>query len=161
MRYVLNEVEGVTSYTLPNKYLPLKKIVQNPAKTFGPGAFTIAPIVYVRDLESFLKLNPPDSAQFHAIMKHEQVHGKRQARLGLPVYVAKYRSNPNFMWAEEKLGWYAELTAAANAGLDLPASDIAHILTKYRTLDGRRMVSLAVAEAWVNDVLRGAWHPLT
>src|SRR5690606_33796968 len=76
---VMGGCGSMDRYDLGNKYPPLKSIVEADVSLVGDSTIvTIGKHCYVRDLNEWLFLHPPDSVEFHAIMLHEQVHATRQ-----------------------------------------------------------------------------------
>jgi len=165
---------GCATYDLGDDYPPLSKIVERPSLSeIGVSDTTLTTKgshVYVGDLDKFLNENPPGTTPFIALMKHEQVHGKRQfGYLGLPgemaltAWISRYAVDHNFMWAEEQQGYYAEIKHLDQHGMwsytDTISTASAMSGGVYKTILGKRMVSFENAKGWIMDVLSGHWTP--
>jgi hypothetical protein len=151
---------GCNSFDLDEKWHPLEKIVERPNVVYGYSGFstTVGTNVYKSDLDAFWEKNPPGTLRFDALMYHEQVHSKRQLKVGLYDWLALYLYDKKFMWAEEQLGWYTTIQFYRQRGMQVYPPAIASSLSKYGNLSGR-MVTLEDALNWVNSVLTGQWKP--
>ncbi len=162
---------GCQTYDLGPEWSPLNQIVERPSLPFaGDGASsTVGTKVYVVDLDGWLKDFPPGSVEFEAILQHEQVHARRQFRYqGLPgelaktAWIARFVSDRKFMWEEERLGWFMEITHRQINGR-WPSGWTVRIAkalsSRYKTITGKPMVSFDEAKAWIEDVLAGKWKP--
>lgn len=119
---------------------------------------TIAPYVYVKDVATFLRRNPPGSPQFRALLSHEREHAKRQLARGLYSWLWNYLYDKEFALDEEKHGWYHELMFYRKAGLPIARDVVAATLANYVNLTGR-ITTFDDARRWVDDVLAGKWTP--
>lgn len=146
-----------STYDLPEEYRPLERIKQSALRS-GEFITTIGDTVYVNDLGNWLQDNPVDSPAFKASLRHEQEHSRRQFAYGTTEWVAKYVTDTSFMWEEESIGWYYEITELIRYGEHVSPENVASVLTSYSNLAGR-MISYDAALAWVNAVLRGQWKP--
>lgn len=138
-----------TSYELDEKWAPLEAIVEAPGNSGW--VTTIAPNVYVGDLEGFLKRRPVDSWQFNAIMGHERIHAIRQLNYGRAAWLARYLVDQDFRWHEEQLGWYFQIRNSRNVN----ANAIIDSLNKYNP----RLAPLEDIARWVYDVIANVWRP--
>ena len=91
-------------------------------------------------------------------MAHEQMHSIRQHEMGTFLFVARYSYDTDFMWEEEKWGWYYEIKELQRRGQQINPDALAIVLSKYKSLGGQ-MVSFPEAREWVLDVLAGRWTP--
>jgi len=157
---ILLLITGCTSFNLDSKWLPLKKIQKRPSlgSNYASTFTTIGDKLYYQNPEKYLKQNPPGSAKFDSLLYHEQIHSKRQFKIGVAKWILKYLCNTDFMWREEQLGWYAEIKNLMRRGLRINPQAIAVSLKGYKNLKGR-MVSYNDALKWVNDVISNRWKP--
>lgn len=153
------------TFDLPAKYAPLKHLK---ARSEIPGlglairsASTITTLgesAYVKDVDEWLKKNPPAGRRFHSIMRHEQEHSKRQLATGTKKWVSKYLFSKSFAWKEEQIGWYYELTLLKSYGFQVNIVGVAKTLSGYTIATGK-IVSFEEALKWVEDVMAGRWKP--
>jgi len=151
---------GGLTYEVEEVYRPLEKIrerVDLPSVS-DTAMTTVGTTAYVVDLEWWLDRYPPGQPRYESIMRHEQVHSRRQIDRGVYLWVARYSYDREFAWAEEQLGWYEELKTLQRYGLPINVESVALILSGYRNLSGR-LVSFADARNWVLSVLDGSWTP--
>lgn len=142
------------------EYRPLKVISERPDMILDSGAIsTIGDTVYVVDLTDLLDSHPPGGVRYNALLLHEQEHSKRQKAANMVGWLARYLTNPKFMWKEEQRGWYLELRTLRNGGVNINVDAVAELLSSYKTIVGRRMVNFADAKIWVTQVLNGQWTP--
>lgn len=153
---------GCSSYDtfdLDPKWEPLEQISERPDMLGSDTqATTIGHTVYVEDLDKWLLERPVGSPRFDAILLHEQVHSVRQLDAGVTVWLAQYLTDTDFMWEEERIGWYEQLRELQRRGARVDVGGVARTLHNYRNLRGR-MVSYQDALQWVNDVIAGRWTP--
>ena len=90
---------------------------------------------------------------FEAVLLHEQLHSSRQFEYGVTPWLARYLWSPEFMWAEERLGWRVQLAHLMANGMEIDAEGVARNLAKYVNLRGA-MINYEDALAWVRAVLR-------
>jgi len=150
---------GCNTFDLDERWRPLEKIVERPPMESGDGiATTIGTDVYMANLDAFLKKNPPGSVLFNSLLFHEQIHSKRQLKMGLTTWLSKYGIDIAFMWNEERLGWYASLKNLRRRGWQIDVEAVARSLNNYKNLRGA-MVSYEDALQWARDVISGKWQP--
>lgn len=139
---------------LDKRWAPLERVVESSVWPKGRTT-TIGPIVYTRDLADWEKTYPTGPRR-DAVLLHEQEHARRQAKAGLPKFLARYAREPKFMWEEERRGWALQLRHLASRGVGFNPDEVAAVLARYKTLiGGEPMVSLAEARAWVRS---GTWR---
>lgn len=141
------------------EWSPLEEVRERPSLPLvGDGTTsTVGRTVYVRDLGDWAERYPEGSAERTALLRHEQVHARRQLKRGVASWVASYLTSADRMWREEREGWRAEIEhlRAMGAWRHGRLERVARSLAGYRTLLGQRMVSEGAARAWVLEVLRG------
>jgi len=145
------------SFKLDEQYAPLEQIRESFLRP-GSGITTIGKSCYVRDLDDWLAKHPPGSPQFHAIIIHEQLHTRRQLKMGLTKWLGRYLTELEFMRDEELRGWYLQLQEYRRRGLMVSPEGVARTLANYQSFAGR-MMSYEDALTWVRDVLAGRWKP--
>lgn len=154
---------GCSTYDLGDQYPPLTKLVDRPNIDIGGRLTTVNNKVYVRDLDGWLESveNRPDV--FHAVMSHEQVHGKSQANYpdGWQSWIYRYMTDAAFMRQEELNAYYAEIKYYLNKGYTIDREGVIKDLSSdtYRTIYGENMISEVEAARWVDSVLNGTWTP--
>jgi len=150
---------GSVEYLGP-EWAPLEKIVESKVVSVGlspRGAITIGDTIYVVDLELWNEVNPEPERT--GILKHEQVHAVRQAKMGLGKWLGKYLTDTEFMRREELLGWYAKLAYFREVGHYWDPVEVAASLHEvYQNVHGP-MVSEEDALEWALLVRGGAWVP--
>jgi hypothetical protein len=152
--------EGDAVHTLTPEYSPLVEIRERPDFVLPESAITtIGTKAYVVDLADWLTRHPPDSPTYKAKLAHEHIHSSRQLKQGVTSWISGYLVSADFMWAEEQIGWYYEITTLQRLGLQVNVDGVALILNGYRTAAGSPMVSFPEAKTWVIDVLDGRWKP--
>jgi hypothetical protein len=141
-------------YALGPEWAPLEEIAELDLPLVPDSAITtIGKRCLVADLDEFLGDHPPGSADFDAIMLHEQAHAVRQRERGLTAWLAAYLADRDFAWAEEQVGWAIELQhLRARGALTNPPEYYASILARYRNARGQ-LVSYEAALEWVRFVL--------
>ena len=144
-------------HNVPEQYRPLERVQGSPLRS-NSAITTIGRTAYVNDLGEWLTAHPPGSPKYHALLLHEREHTLRQEAYGLRAWLVQYLADTDFMWAEERVGWYAQIQAYRKAGLTVNPEGIAKLLSSYRNIAGR-MVAYEDALAWVRDVLSGRWQP--
>lgn len=141
---------------------PLEEIRERPAvmQDIEPkGAITtIGKRCYVSDLDDWLNRYPPGSTKYLAVLRHEQEHSRRQLDTGVWSWVARYGVDKDFALAEEKIGFYYEMTERRRLGEWVNPETYARSLSKYKILSGS-LISYDEALAWANDVFAGRWTP--
>lgn len=150
---------GCSSYELEPEWRPLRTIQESQLLTLGlsnGGARTINRTVYVRDLDKWFKRYP--EPLFTAVMRHEQVHSRRQRDRGVSEWISRYLVDTDFMWMEESLGWYEQLRWLKQQGQQIVPEVLAQTLHSYRNIRGA-MIGYQEALQWVNDVWSGHWSP--
>lgn len=154
------EEPAANELRLDARWAPLEAIVERAALpgVSNTAATTIGTKVYVVDLQRWLKRHPQNSPLFEGVMLHEQVHSRRQLAAGVDPWIARYVRDTAFMWAEEQLGWYAELQLLKSRGLAINVKGVAKSLSNYSNLAGD-MVTYDEALKWVEAVLAGRWKP--
>lgn len=157
--YAPNE-DGAPVHVLPATYLPLKRIVGRRVFPFQSqtSITTIGEACYTPNLAAWLKKHPPGGPLFAAVMKHEQLHARRQLATGVDPWIDRYLNDGQFMWEEEQLGWYEQIQFLKGRGFRLDAKAIARNLKTYKNFRGR-MVGYDEALKWANDVVGGRWRP--
>lgn len=148
---------GCSAHEVPATYRPLEQIKERLGIIGSKTAIsTVGRTAWVADLDAWLERNPPGSAKYHAVLRHEQEHSRRQIDSGsVTRWVARYVRDEDFRWAEEQIGWYWQITELRRRGQLVHAEGVARILSGS-TYD---MVSYDVALKWVRDVLSGRWKP--
>lgn len=150
------------TYPLDPRYRPLVAIVERPPLPgmSSTAATTISPKVYVVDLDRWLKKHPPGTALFEGVIRHEQLHARRQEAYpgGVDAWVQRYLNDVAFMWDEEQRGWAEQIKFLRYGGLKVSPEGVAKNLANYSNLKGS-MVGYADALAWVQDVLANRWRP--
>jgi hypothetical protein len=150
---------GCNSFELDEKWRPLEQMVERPhlsGMTYI--TTTIGTKIYRENIDKYLEDNPPGSPAFDSLLYHEQVHSKRQLKMGLTKWLSKYGVDTEFMWKEEQLGYYAGFMEARKRGLWINAEARARGMAKYTNLSGT-MVSYEDALIWIKDVLASKWKP--
>lgn len=150
---------GCHSFELDEKWLPLEQMVERPhlnGMTYI--TTTVGKKIYRENVNQYLEDNPPGSPAFDSLLYHEQVHSKRQLKMGLAKWLSKYGVDTEFMWHEEQLGYYAGMMEKRRRGIYIDAEARALSISKYTNLAGK-MVSYEDALQWVRDVLGGRWKP--
>jgi len=152
-------ITGCNSVALDEKWLPLEEMVERPTTNGSSGiTTTIGRKIYRANIDAYLEKNPPGSARFDSLLYHEQIHSKRQLKMGLATWLAKYGTDIEFMLKEEQLGYYAALHNLRRRGMSRSAESIALSMSKYKNLVGS-MVSYEDALAWARDMISGRWKP--
>ena len=150
---------GCNTFDLDEKWLPLEQMVERIHVDGQSGiTTTIGTKIYRENIDKFLEENPPGSPRFDSLLYHEQIHSKRQLRMGLAKWLSKYGINTEFMWKEEQLGYYATFQEKLRRGVHIYPEGYATSMAKYSNLTGK-MVSYEDALQWVRDVLAGRWKP--
>jgi hypothetical protein len=157
--YAPNE-DGAPVHALPALYRPLKRIVGRRVFPFQSetSITTIGEACYTPNLAAWLKKHPPGGPLFAAVMRHEQLHARRQLAEGVDPWIDRYLNDAQFMWKEEQLGWYEQIQFLKGRGFRLDAKAVARNLKSYKNLRGR-MVGYDEALKWANDVVGGRWRP--
>lgn len=152
-------------------YPPLNEICERAKLPFGSNTSftTVGTNVYTTDLEDFNRRYPVGSVQYEALMRHEQVHARRQfdyqdlpGEMALWTWVSRYLSDARFMWREEQLAYYEEIVFLQIRGYWNSQStfDQAKALSDmYKTASGEKMITFSEAATWINKVLAGDWKP--
>ena len=152
-------------------YPPINEVCERPSVPFASdtATTTIGTNLYTSDLDEWLTDYPEGSVERDALLRHEQVHARRQfdyqglpGEMALWTWIARYTTDHEFMWAEEQLGYYAgikRLQAAGRWSHERTISQADAMSSHYRTVGGKRMVSFDVARSWIQDVLQGRWAP--
>ena len=155
----LGFLAGCNTFDLDQQWLPLEQMVERPATSSSDGiTTTIGTKKYRANIDDYLAENPPGSPKFFGLLTHEQVHSKRQLKMGLKKWLAKYGTDTKFMLYEEQLGYYAGMLALRRKGSYRSVQSIAYSMSKYKNLVGT-MVSYEDALKWANDVYSGQWKP--
>lgn len=150
---------GCNTFDLDKKWLPLEQMVERPhidGMTYI--TTTVGTKIYRENIDKYLAENPPGSPGFDSLLYHEQVHSKRQLKMGFLKWVSKYGADVEFMWREEQLGYYASLMEKRKRGVHINPESRARSIAKYENLAGK-MVSYEDALKWVKDVISGRWKP--
>lgn len=158
------------TYDLGDEWSPLEVVVERASLPFvsDTATTTVGSRVYTEDLKLWLADFPPGSVKFDALLQHEREHARRQFRYqGLPgelakwAWIARYLTNRRFQWKEEQRGFYYAITHLNKNG-QWSFQDtlrVAANLSGYKTLTGEQMISVPLAMAWIDDVLKGRWKP--
>lgn len=148
------------THQLDERWRPLLEVVERPdLPLLSPTATsTIGRRIYVVNLDEWLQRFPPGSVQYDALLLHEQEHARRELRMGVDRFLARYFHDPAFQWQEEQRGWYLQIRHLVRNGQSVDARVAATILSQYRNFQGP-MVSFDDALAWVRAVLAGQWTP--
>ncbi len=149
---------GCKSAKIPSNFEPLTELKE---RTFGDGTFvtTFHTSVWTNDIDSFLKRAPIGSHAFNAVMLHERIHSIRMGNfITTCLFGLRYAFDTEFMWEEERIGWYFELKYRQKHGILRPAEHTAITLAKYKNGMGR-MISYDAALKWVYSVLTNNWKP--
>jgi len=150
------------SVDLAPEFAPLEHLRESKVIAAGmndSGVRTIGETAYVLDIGKFMARNP--EPVFTGMMRHERVHTIRQKKAGITKWLVKYGTDPDFMREEEYLGWYEHITYLRSKGVGINVDQVAKILSGYKTILGKRMVSFDKARAWAVAVLNGTWKPPT
>ena len=119
----------------------------------GTRSTTVGKTIWVADLADWL-----ERYQGHkrtALLKHEQHHARRQAELGLGVWLLRYATQGGFARDEEEAGWRLELEHRKQFGPPVNVAGVVRVLRGYTLLaTGGRLWSRAEAEAFVRDAMR-------
>lgn len=142
---------------LGDRWHPLERVVESSLWPDGR-ATTIGATVYLADLDAW-ETTYPDGPRRDGFLMHEREHALQQEQDGVVPFVARYATDPGYMWLQESRAWAIELLHLRQHGLDPNPQVVAVALSRYETLDGRPMVSREQAERWVADVLAGRWSP--
>jgi hypothetical protein len=139
----------VSEHQLGSEWEPLTKVVERDLPFVSDTASTtVGTVVYTADLTRWLEIYPPGSVTYQALLKHEQVHAKRQIAYGTSSWIAKYLTDKSFAWEEEKLGYEAQILHLRRNGIYRPAEYWATILSeKYNG-----MVTYQEALTWAQNV---------
>lgn len=147
-------------FSVPREFEPLETITERPNYVLPETAITtIGTSAYVVNLDEWLGRYPPGSVEFVAVMRHEQTHSQRQLAAGTLGWVAHYVVDTDFMWTEERIGWYYELITLRDNGRTINVDAVATILSHYKNATNSRMVGFVEAKQWVQSVLSGQWKP--
>jgi hypothetical protein len=150
---------GCNTFDLAEKWLPLTQMVERPHIDGKSGiTTTVGTKIYRENIAGFLEKNPPGSLRFDTLLYHEQVHSKRQLKMGLMTWLVKYGSDTEFMWMEERLGYYAGFMNMRRRGGYIDAVWKAKSMAKYVGPTGP-MVTYEDALKWIQDALSGRWKP--
>jgi hypothetical protein len=133
-------VAGCASELRLRGYEPLVAVREVPSMP-GDRVTTIYGAAYVRDLGWFESL---DATYRDALLKHEQVHSRRQ--MDNPLFFVRYGLEKDFRWEEEKLGHAEEIRALKQAGRLIDTDAYVRSLSGPTYLN---MVSAREARAWV------------
>jgi len=145
------------TYDLADEWFPLETISERPEMLAKDTiSTTIGNTLYVEKLSTFWARNPEGTAQFIGLMKHEQEHSKRQFKVGVGAWLARYIVDRDFMWEEEQRGYYLALT---HPGYSYQPEQVALNMSNYRNAAGQKMVDFDKALRWVLDVRSGQWKP--
>lgn len=143
-------------YVLDPKWRPLEAVLEGTDKLLNPNmTMTIGAYCYVADLKTWLDDHPPDSVLQEAILRHEQVHSKRQLDnpLGVGFWLAHYITVPSFRWQEEKLGYKEQIKCLISHGLYVNVDGLARVLNEDYKVAGIPMVSFNEAKTWIQYVI--------
>jgi len=151
-----------TVFSLDEEWAPLVDIRQKPGVLRNVGSktaiVTIGKHCFVRDLEDWLETYKPGSPVFRGIMRHEQIHAKRQRKYGIYRWIIRYLYDKRFALQEEKIGFYHEMMERRAIGSDMIPEAVASDLSQYKNLSGR-LTSYDSALNWVKEALAGRWKP--
>lgn len=142
---------------LEPEWAPLRRVVEMGAWP-ADRATTIGETVYLADLDWWHETYPPGPRR-KGFLLHEREHALQQQAMGVLAFVARYGTDPRFMWEVESRAWALELQHLHALGLPVNAKAVARALAGYETPDGRAMVEEGAALAFVLDVLAGRWNP--
>lgn len=130
---------------------------------------TVGTNVYTTSLERFNARHPHGSVEREALLRHEQVHARRQfdyldlpGEMALWTWIARYTTDAKFMWQEEQHALYAGIIYLKEQGRwnQQDTFEKAEGLERsYRTVTGKKMISFSEAVEWINQVLGGQWKP--
>lgn len=144
---------------LPEEWRPLERIQERPAMLAkGSISTTIGKTLYVANLAKWFQKHPPGSIRYRAILRHEQEHSRRQLKRGVVAWLAQYVYDRDFMWLEERIGYFYAITVRQRGGEQINVLGLANTLHNYKNLAGN-MVSVDEALDWVNAVISGGWQP--
>jgi len=145
------------AHAVPERFRPLEQIKESALRP-GTAITTIGKTAWVWNLDKWLKLHPPDSPVYDAILLHEREHAIRQLAYGTTSWVARYLRDTEFMRDEELRGWYLQLKEYQRRGLQTNPEGVAKVLAGYYNFSGH-MIEYEDALTWVRDVLAGRWRP--
>jgi hypothetical protein len=152
----LGFLAGCNTFDLDQKWRPLEQMVERPGN--DGITTTIGTKIYRSNIDAYLAANPPGSPGFDSLLTHEQVHSKRQLKMGLKKWLAKYGTDLDFMLYEEQIGYYTAMLTLRQRGRYRTPESLAHSMSKYKNLVGS-MVSYEDALQWARDVYAGRWKP--
>lgn len=117
---------GCKTVDLPEQYRPLTTLSEG--NFLGDHtATTVGTTVYVEDLSDWDLADP----KIHAVLLHERVHAVRQLDSGVASWAWDYLTDPDFAWAEEKLGWAVQIAEWRRVGIQWDARALAKVLHNY------------------------------
>lgn len=97
---------------LDERWRPLLRVERASWVPSG-AAQTASPVVYVGDLEAFVRQS---IAQQNALLAHERVHAISQEAIGLARYQRDYANVAQFRRDEERAGWREQIRWLVRAG---------------------------------------------
>lgn len=139
---------------LTSEWAPLIAVEEGTDKLFAEGmTTTIGHYCYVADLAQWQQSYPEGSVEREALLRHEQLHAKREFATGLPLWLAQYVTDKNFRWHEEQLGYEQEIRWMLKNGRQFNPQPFAVVVSHdYKSLGGQ-MCTYDEALQWANDLL--------
>jgi len=139
---------------LDPKWAPLSSVEEGKDKLFTEGMITtIGHHCYVTSMKDWLAAYPEGSVEREALLRHEQVHAKRELAAGLPIWLTQYITDKNFRWYEEQLGFEQEIRyLVKNGRLFNIANFAAGVSREYESLGGQ-MCNHQEAVDWATQLL--------
>ncbi len=150
---------GCTTHPIPERYRPLEELSQRPWWLGGNAMTTIGTTLWVRDIDSYLRRKPEGGALYVGDMIHERIHSLRMGNIfSTGWFLLQYIFSTDFMWEEERIGWYFQIIYLKSKGLLMTPEYTATFLQTYDNLTGH-MISREDAVQWSKDVYSGKWKP--
>jgi hypothetical protein len=150
---------GCTSHPIPELYRPLEELSERPWWLGGSAITTIHTTVWVRDIDDYFKRKPEGGSRYVSDMIHERIHSLRMGNIfSTGWFLLRYIFSTDFMWEEESIGWYFQITYLKSKGVTLSPAYTASFLLTYSNLTGS-MLTPEGALQWAKDVYSGKWKP--
>jgi len=139
-----------TTYKLDKKYRPLTEIVETSKYNITTDLSTLGTQCFTNNLSEFLKNVPPGSADFNALLLHEQYHALRQQEVGLNTWNKRYNDDFRFRRSEELGGYRIQIFALLDAGIKVDVKYYGDVLANNPAY---RMIEQSDAEKWVQQTI--------
>lgn len=145
---------GCQNYQLPEKWKPLKYVVETPFLPEHVGALTISDTVYVKSLKSWK--NDKD-IEMTARLLHERTHSVRQKEEGIILWLLQYVTSKNFMKYEEQVAWYVEVKYLLDNKRTIKSFN--EKFWFYENLEGKLFKNQEEGMRWIDSVKHKKWKP--